>query len=38
MSAYVISEVDVRDATGFEAYRTIAAQAIATRTVVQEID
>ena len=29
MSAYVISEVDVRDATGFEAYRTIAAKAIA---------
>jgi uncharacterized protein (DUF1330 family) len=29
MSAYVISEVDVRDATGFDAYRTIAAKAIA---------
>ena len=29
MSAYVISEVDVRDAAGFEAYRTIAAEAIA---------
>ncbi|WP_050420408.1 DUF1330 domain-containing protein [Bradyrhizobium tropiciagri] len=29
MSAYVISEVDVKDAAGFEAYRTIAAQAIA---------
>ena len=29
MSAYVISEVDVRDATGFEAYRTIAAKSIA---------
>jgi uncharacterized protein (DUF1330 family) len=29
MSAYVISEVDVRDASGFEAYRTIAAKAIA---------
>jgi uncharacterized protein (DUF1330 family) len=29
MSAYVISEVDVRDATGFEAYRAIAAKAIA---------
>ena len=29
MSAYVISEVDVRDATGFEAYRTIAAKTIA---------
>jgi len=29
MSAYVISEVDVRDAAGFEAYRTIAAKAIA---------
>ena len=28
MSAYVISEVDVRDAAGFEAYRTIAAKAI----------
>ena len=29
MSAYVISEVDVKDAVGFEAYRTIAAKAIA---------
>jgi len=29
MSAYVISEVDVRDAAGFEDYRTIAAKAIA---------
>jgi uncharacterized protein (DUF1330 family) len=29
MSAYVISEVDVRDAAGFEAYRTIAANSIA---------
>lgn len=29
MSAYLISEVDVRDAAGFEAYRTIAARAIA---------
>jgi len=29
MAAYVISEVDVRDAAGFEAYRTIAAKAIA---------
>lgn len=29
MSAYVISEVDVRDAAGFEAYRTVAAKAIA---------
>ena len=29
MSAYVISEVDVRDAAGFEAYRTIAAKSIA---------
>ena len=29
MSAYVISEVDVRDAAGFESYRTIAAKAIA---------
>ncbi len=29
MSAYVISEVDVRNAAGFEAYRTIAAKAIA---------
>ena len=29
MSAYVISEVDVRDAADFEAYRTIAAKAIA---------
>jgi uncharacterized protein (DUF1330 family) len=29
MSAYVISEVEVRDAAGFEAYRTIAARAIA---------
>jgi uncharacterized protein (DUF1330 family) len=29
MSAYVISEVEVRDAAGFEAYRTIAAKAIA---------
>ena len=29
MSAYVISEVEVRDAAGFEAYRTIAAKAVA---------
>jgi uncharacterized protein (DUF1330 family) len=29
MSAYVISEVDVKDAEGFEAYRTIAAKTIA---------
>ncbi len=29
MPAYVISEVDVRDAAGFEAYRTIAAKTIA---------
>ena len=29
MPAYVISEVDVRDAAGFEAYRTIRAKAIA---------
>ena len=29
MSAYVISEVDVKDAAGFEAYRSIAAKAIA---------
>ena len=29
MSAYVISEVDVRDGAGFETYRTIAAKAIA---------
>jgi uncharacterized protein (DUF1330 family) len=29
MSAYVISEVDVRDAEGFEAYRSIAAGTIA---------
>lgn len=29
MSAYVISEVDVRDAAGFETYRSIAAKAIA---------
>lgn len=28
MSAYVISEVDVHDAAGFAAYRTIAAKAI----------
>jgi uncharacterized protein (DUF1330 family) len=28
MSAYLISEVDVRVPAGFEAYRTIAAQAI----------
>ena len=28
MPAYVISEVDVRDTAGFEAYRTIAAKAI----------
>src|SRR3979490_1906591 len=28
MSAYVISEAHVRDAAGFEAYRTIAAKAI----------
>ena len=29
MPAYVISEVDVKDAAGFEVYRTIAANAIA---------
>jgi len=29
MPAYLISEVDVHDAAGFEAYRTIAAKAIA---------
>jgi len=29
MSAYVISEVDVKDAAGLEAYRIIAAKAIA---------
>jgi uncharacterized protein (DUF1330 family) len=29
MAAYVISEVDVKEAAGFEAYRTIAAKAIA---------
>jgi uncharacterized protein (DUF1330 family) len=29
MPAYVFSEVEVRDAAGFEAYRTIAAKAIA---------
>src|SRR3954452_674673 len=29
MSAYVISEVEARDAAGFEAYRTIAAKTIA---------
>ena|SRR5947199_10706102 len=29
MSAYVISEVDVRGAAAFEAYRTIAAKTIA---------
>ncbi len=29
MSAYLISEVDVRDAAGLETYRTIAAGAIA---------
>ena len=29
MSAYVISEVEVRDASGFEAYRTVAAKTIA---------
>ncbi|MGF6313066.1 uncharacterized protein (DUF1330 family) [Bradyrhizobium sp. i1.8.4] len=29
MSAYVISEVDVKEAAGFETYRTIAAKAIA---------
>jgi uncharacterized protein (DUF1330 family) len=29
MSAYLISEVDVRDAARFETYRTIAARAIA---------
>jgi uncharacterized protein (DUF1330 family) len=29
MSAYVISEVDVRDAAGFEAYRTLASKTIA---------
>jgi len=29
MSAYVISEVEMRDAAGFEAYRTVAAKTIA---------
>jgi uncharacterized protein (DUF1330 family) len=29
MSAYVISEVEMRDVAGFEAYRTIAAKMIA---------
>ena len=29
MSAYVISELEVRDAAGFDAYRTIAAKSIA---------
>jgi uncharacterized protein (DUF1330 family) len=29
MSAYVISEVDVKDVAGFEAYRTVAARTIA---------
>ena len=29
MAAYVISEVDVRDAAGFDTYRTVAAKAIA---------
>jgi len=29
MSAYLISEVEVRDPAGFEAYRTVAATAIA---------
>ena len=29
MSAYLISEVEVRDPAGFEAYRSIAAKAIA---------
>jgi uncharacterized protein (DUF1330 family) len=29
MSAYVISEVDVKDAAGFEAYRTMAAKTVA---------
>ena len=29
MAAYVISEVEMRDAAGFEAYRTIAAETIA---------
>ncbi|MFX5393234.1 DUF1330 domain-containing protein, partial [Acinetobacter baumannii] len=29
MSAYVISEDDVKDAAGFEAYRTLAARTIA---------
>jgi len=29
MPAYVISEVEMRDASGFEAYRTIAAKTIA---------
>jgi uncharacterized protein (DUF1330 family) len=29
MSAYIISEVDVKDAAGFEAYRTMAAKTIA---------
>ena len=29
MSAYLISEVDVRDPEGFEKYRTLAAKTIA---------
>ncbi|MBR0718850.1 DUF1330 domain-containing protein [Bradyrhizobium liaoningense] len=29
MAAYVISEVEMRDPTGFEAYRTLAARTIA---------
>jgi uncharacterized protein (DUF1330 family) len=29
MSAYVISELEVKDAAGFEAYRTLAAPSIA---------
>jgi uncharacterized protein (DUF1330 family) len=29
MTAYVISEVEMRDADGFEAYRTLAAKTIA---------
>jgi uncharacterized protein (DUF1330 family) len=29
MSAYVISEVEMRDVAGFEAYRAIAAKTIA---------
>jgi uncharacterized protein (DUF1330 family) len=29
MSAYVISEVEMRDAAGFDTYRTIAAKTIA---------